>query len=73
MDANALGRSMDSEFAIHAAAFTIKDLDRDELEEAFIDMLHQKAMDRQMFFNILKEHGIDVEISFNYATQNQLS
>ena len=64
---------MDSEFAIHAVAFTIKDLDRDELEEAFIDMLHQKAMDRQMFFNILKEHGIDVEISFNYATQNQLS
>jgi hypothetical protein len=48
-------------------------LDRDELEEAFIDMLHQKAMDRQMFFNILKEHGIDAEISFNYATQNQLS
>jgi hypothetical protein len=73
MEANALGLSMDSEFAIHAAAFKIKDLDRDELEEAFIDMLHQKAMDRQMFFNILKEHGIDAEISFNYATQNQLS
>jgi hypothetical protein len=73
MEANALGLSMDSEFAIHAAAFTIKDLDRDELEEAFIDMLHQKAMDRQMFFNILKEHGIDAEISFNYATQSQLS
>jgi len=73
MDANALGLSMDCEFAIHAAAFAIKDLDRDELEEAFIDLLHQKAVDRQMFFNILKEHGIDAEINFNYATQSQLS
>lgn len=73
MEADALELSMDSEFAIHAAAFAIKDFDREELEEAFINMLHQKSMDRQMFLNILKEHGIDAEITFNYATQNQLS
>jgi hypothetical protein len=73
MDADALNLSVDQEFAVHAAAFAIKDLDRDELEEAFIDMLHQKMMDRQLFFNILKEHGIDAEINFNYLTAKQLS
>jgi hypothetical protein len=73
MDANALSLSVDQEFAVHAAAFAIKNLDRDELEEAFIDMLHQKMMDRQMFFMVLKEHGIDAEITFNYLTENQLS
>ena len=50
MDANALDLPIDSEFAIHAAALAIKDLDRDELEEAFVDMLHMKMMDRQMLF-----------------------
>ena len=73
MDADALSLSVDQEFAVHAAAFAIKNLDRDELEEAFIDMLHQKMMDRQMFFMVLKEHGIDAEITFNYLTENQLS
>jgi hypothetical protein len=73
MDANALSLSVDQEFAVHAAAFAIKNLDRDELEEAFIDMLHQKMMDRQMFFMVLKEHGIDADITFNYLTENQLS
>lgn len=73
MDANALSLSVDQEFAVHAAAFAIKNLDRDELEEAFIGMLHQKMMDRQMFFMVLKEHGIDAEITFNYLTENQLS
>jgi hypothetical protein len=73
MDADALNLSVDQEFAVHAAAFAIKGFDRDELEEAFIDMLHQKMMDRQMFLNILKEHGIDAEINFNYLTANQLS
>ena len=73
MDADALSLSVDQEFAVHAAAFAIKNLDRDELEEAFIDMLHQKMMDRQMFFMILKEHGIDADITFNYLTENQLS
>jgi len=73
MDANALSLSVDQEFAVHAAAFAIKGMDREELEEAFIDMLHQKMMDRQLFFNILKEQGIDAEISFNYLTPKQLS
>ena len=73
MDANTLNLSVDQEFAVHAAAFAIKGMDRDELEETFIDMLHQKMMDRQLFFNILKEHGIDAEISFNYSTASQLS
>jgi hypothetical protein len=36
-------------------------------------MLHQKMMDRQMFFMVLKEHGIDADITFNYLTENQLS
>jgi len=73
MDANAPGLSVDSEFAIHAAAMAIRELDRDELEEAFIDMLHQKLMDRQMFLSILKEHGIDADFTFHYQTENQLS
>ena len=73
MDANALDLPIDSEFAIHAAALAIKDLDRDELEEAFVDMLHMKMMDRQMFLSILKEHGIDADITFQFQTQNQIS
>ena len=73
MDANALNLSMDQEFAVHAAAFAIQNMDREELEETFIELLHQKMADRQLFFNILKEHGIDAEISFNYCTANQLS
>jgi hypothetical protein len=73
MEAGALNLPMDQEFSIHAVAFTIKGMDREDLEEAFINMLHQKMMDRQIFFSILKDHGIDAEINFNYLTENQLS
>jgi hypothetical protein len=73
MDASALSLSVDQEFAVHAAALSIKGMDREDLEEAFIEMLHQKMVDRQLFFNILKEHGIDAEINFNYLTPKQLS
>lgn len=73
MSPDALELTVDQEFAIRAAAHAIQDLDRDELEEAFIDMLHQKAMDRQIFLSILKDHGIDANISFNYLTEKQLS
>jgi len=69
----ALDLPMDVEFSIHAAALAIQNLDRDELEEAFIEMLHQKAVDRQMFLGILKDHGIDADINFNYATLGQIS
>ena len=48
-------------------------MDRDELEEAFIEMLHQKALDRQMFLGILKDHGIDADIKFNFSTIGQIS
>lgn len=64
---------MDVEFSIHAAALAIQNLDRDELEEAFIEVLHQKAMDRQMFLGILKDHGIDADINFNFSTPEQIS
>ena len=64
---------VDQQFAIHAAAIAIKELDRDELEEAFVDMLHQKATERQIFLSILKEHGIDADITFNFLNANQIS
>jgi hypothetical protein len=64
---------VDQQFAIHAAAIAIKELDRDELEEAFVDMLHQKATEKQIFLNILKEHGIDADISFKFLKANQNS
>jgi len=35
---------VDQEFAIHAAAIAIQTLDRVELEEAFIELLHQKEL-----------------------------
>jgi hypothetical protein len=70
---DAIDLPMDVEFSIHAAALAIQTLDRDELEEAFIEMLHQKAMDRQMFLGILKDHGIDADINFNYSTLGQIS
>jgi hypothetical protein len=73
MDANGLNLPMDAEFAIHAAAFAIREMDRDDLEENFLDLLHQRAVDRQMFLSILKDHGIDADIKFNYLTQSQLS
>ena len=42
---SALELPVDQQFAIHATAIAIKELDRDELEEAFIDMLHQNNYD----------------------------
>ena len=53
------------EFSIHAASLAIQTLDRLELEEAFIELLHQKALDRQMFYDIMKDHGIDANIQFS--------
>jgi hypothetical protein len=70
---DAINLPMDVEFSIHAAALAIQNLDRDELEEAFIEVLHQKAMDRQMFLGILKDHGIDADINFNFSTPEQIS
>ena len=64
---------MNVEFSIHAASLAIQRLNRDELEEAFIELLHQKAIDRQMFFGILKDHGIDADINFNLSTIEQVS
>lgn len=70
---DAVDLPMNVEFSIHAAALAIQRLDRDELEEAFIEMLHQKALERQMFLGILKEHGIDADINFNFSTIGQIS
>ena len=54
-------------------SLAIQGMDRDELEEAFVEMLHQKAHDRQMFLSILKDHGTDAEVTFNYQTFGQIS
>ena len=70
---DAIDLPMNVEFSIHAAALAIQRLDRDELEEAFIEMLHQKALERQMFLGILKDHGIDADINFNLSTLGQIS
>jgi len=70
---DALELPVDVEFQIHAAYLAIQGMDRDELEEAFIEMLHQKALDRQMFLGILKDHGIDADIKFNFSTIGQIS
>ena len=70
---DALGLPVDVEFQIHAASLAIQGMDRDELEEAFVEMLHQTAHDRQMFLSILKDHGIDAEVTFNYSTFGQIS
>ena len=63
--------SIDAEFAIHASAIAIQSLDRDELEEAFIEVLTQKAIDRQMFFGILKDHGIDADIKLTLTSEEE--
>ena len=60
VDSSLLGLPVDQQFAIHAAAVAIKELDREELEEAFVDI----------FINILKEHGINADINFNYLNEN---
>ena len=70
---DALELPVDVEFQIHAASLAIQGMDRDELEEAFIEMLHQKALDRKMFLGILKDHGIDADITFNFSTIGQVS
>ena len=70
---DAIELPVDVEFQIHAAALAIQNLDRDELEETFIEMLHQRALDRQMFFGVLKDHGIDADIKFNLSTVGQIS
>jgi len=70
---DAIELPVDVEFTIHAASLAIQGLDRDELEEAFVEMLHQKALDKQMFFGILKDHGIDANIKFNLSTTGQIS
>jgi hypothetical protein len=70
---DAIDLPINVEFSIHAAALAIQKMDRDELEETFIEMLHQKALDRQLFFSILKEHGIDADINFNFSTPGQIS
>ena len=64
---------VDQEFAIHAAAMAIQTLVRLELEEAFIELLDQKALDRHMFYGILKDHGIDADIQFQLSTEGQIS
>ena len=70
---DAIELPVDVEFSIHAASLAIQNLDRTELEEAFIEVLHQKALDRQMFFGVLKDHGIAADIKFNLSTVGQIS
>ena len=70
---DALELPVDVEFSIHAASLAIQNLDRVDLEEAFIEVLHQKALDRQMFYGVLKDHGIDADIKFNLSTVGQIS
>ena len=70
---DALELPVDVEFSIHAASLAIQSLDRSDLEEAFVEMLHQKALDKQMFFHIMKDHGIDADIKFNISTMGQIS
>ncbi len=67
-----LDLDMNQQFAIHATAIAIKEYDRDELEEAFVEMLYNKAVERQTFINIMKDHGIDAEISLNFLNANQV-
>ncbi len=70
---DAIELPVDVEFSIHAASLAIQNLDRTDLEEAFIEVLHQKALDRQMFYGVLKDHGIDADIKFNLSTVGQIS
>ena len=67
-----LDLDIDQQFAIHATARAIKEFDREELEEAFVEMLYNKAVERQTFINIMKEHGIDAEISLTFLNANQV-
>ena len=67
-----LDLDMNQQFAIHATAIAIKEYDRDELEEAFVEMLYNKAVERQTFINIMKDHGIDAEITLTFLNANQV-
>ncbi len=68
-----LDLDMNQQFAIHATAIAIKEFDREELEEAFVEMLYNKAVERQTFINIMKDHGIDANIQFQLSTEGQIS
>ena len=70
---DAIELQVDVEFSINAASLAIQNLDRTDLEEAFIEVLHQKALDRQMFYGVLKDHGIDADIKLNITSKEQLS
>ena len=67
-----LDLDMNQQFAIHATAIAIKEYDRDELEEAFVEMLYNKAVERQTLINIMKDHGIDAEITLTFLNANQV-
>ena len=67
-----LDLDIDQQFAINATAIAIKEFDREELEEAFVEMLYNKAVERQTFINIMKEHGIDAEITLTFLNANQV-
>ena len=67
-----LDLDMDQQFAIHATAIAIKEFDREELEQAFVEMLYNKAVERQTFINIMKDHGIDAEITLTFLNANQV-
>ena len=67
-----LDLDMNQQFAIHATAIAIKEYDRDELEEAFVEMIYNKAVERQTFINIMKDHGIDAEITLTFLNANQV-
>ena len=67
-----LDLDIDQQFAIHATAIAIKEFDREELEEAFVEMLYNKAIERQTFINIMKDHGIDAEITLTFLNANQV-
>ena len=67
-----LDLDMDQQFAIHATAIAIKEFDREELEDAFVDQMYNKAVERQTFINIMKEHGIDAEITLTFLNANQV-
>ena len=67
-----LDLDIDQQFAIHATTIAIKEFDREELEEAFVEMLYNKAIERQTFINIMKDHGIDAEITLTFLNANQV-
>ena len=70
---DAITLPVDVEFSIHAASLAIQSFDREELEDTFIELFRQKALDRQMFYSIMKDHGIDADIKFNLSSVGQVS